>query len=80
MEYTNAQIDIIAGICAGISSTIISHPLDTVKVRIQLSKTPLPVRQCFADMYRVEGLRGFWKGVTSPVVARSPISAILFTA
>jgi len=36
-KTTSTQIDIIAGICAGISSTIIAHPLDTIKVRIQLS-------------------------------------------
>lgn len=38
INLTKPQIDIISGITAGIISNIVSYPLDTVKVRIQLSK------------------------------------------
>lgn len=72
----------MSGICAGMVGTLISHPLDTVKVRIQLSKvgSRLTVRQCLKDIYRVEGATGFFKGVWSPIVARTPISACLFVS
>jgi hypothetical protein len=33
---TDTKIDIIAGISAGIVANIVSHPLDTIKVRMQL--------------------------------------------
>ena len=32
-KLTDTQIDIIAGIAAGIVSQVVSHPLDTIKVR-----------------------------------------------
>jgi hypothetical protein len=32
--WNDVRIDIIAGVTAGIVSTCIAHPLDTVKVRI----------------------------------------------
>jgi hypothetical protein len=35
----DVQIDMISGITAGIVSNIISHPLDTIKVRMQLNKS-----------------------------------------
>ena len=60
-NISNSQIDIIAGISAGIVSTIISHPLDTIKVRIQLNKSdvPLTIRNCFSDLYIREGVSNF---------------------
>ena len=33
-KISNVQIDMLSGIFAGIISNIISHPLDTVKVRM----------------------------------------------
>lgn len=68
----------IAGTTAGVISNIISHPLDTVKVRIQLSPTPLPLLKCVRDLYKFEGARGFFRGMASPVLSRTPLSAILF--
>lgn len=43
IALTNTQIDIFAGVSAGIVSTIISHPLDTIKVRIQLNQSQVPL-------------------------------------
>eukprot|EP00347_Sterkiella_histriomuscorum_P023306 403335153 len=61
---------------------MISYPLDTVKVRIQLSKKSENVKvvSVVYDIYMREGLRGFFKGVLSPILGRAPISAVLFTA
>jgi ABC-type antimicrobial peptide transport system permease subunit len=36
MSLTDTQIDVVAGVCAGIVSQLVSHPLDTVKVRLQI--------------------------------------------
>lgn len=56
----NTQVDIVAGICAGIVASTISHPLDTIKVRIQLNKTeaPLTIRKCVSEVYVREGVSG----------------------
>ena len=58
MVLSNSQVDIVAGVCAGIVATTISHPLDTIKVRIQLnnSMTRLTIRKCVADVYLQEGV------------------------
>ena len=76
------KIDMIAGTCAGFVSTIVAHPLDTVKVRFQLatSDQSFTIRSCVTDIYRNEGMNGFFKGVLSPITARVPISASLFLA
>lgn len=60
-NITNAQIDMVSGIFAGMISTFISHPLDTVKVRIQLDKgtQKLTVRKCIMDVYSKEGVSNF---------------------
>lgn len=42
-RFSHVQIDIMSGITAGIMSNIVSHPLDTVKVRMQLN-TGAPVK------------------------------------
>lgn len=38
VHLSNVQIDMICGISAGIASNLISHPLDTLKVRMQLAE------------------------------------------
>jgi hypothetical protein len=38
-RLSNAKIDTIAGAVAGMVSNFISHPLDTIKTRIQISST-----------------------------------------
>lgn len=55
-RLSKAQIDITAGISAGMVSTFISHPLDTVKVRIQLSSGSLTIRQCMKDLHAISGV------------------------
>lgn len=37
MELSNRQIEAVSGLCAGFSTTMVTHPLDLVKVRLQLS-------------------------------------------
>jgi hypothetical protein len=37
VRLSHVQVDILSGITAGIISNIVSHPLDTIKVRMQLN-------------------------------------------
>jgi solute carrier family 25 carnitine/acylcarnitine transporter 20/29 len=71
--------DLMAGTMAGMSSKLMEYPLDTVKVRLQDANTtyngPL---QCISRMLREEGMNGFYKGVTAPVVGCMLETAILF--
>ncbi|CDW80211.1 mitochondrial carnitine acylcarnitine carrier protein cacl-like [Stylonychia lemnae] len=75
-NLSNANIDIISGITAGVVSNVISYPLDTIKIRVQLAKggEQLRLLPTIHDIYQREG------GMLSPVMGRAPISAVLFTA
>lgn len=59
----------VAGVFSGITKNAVGHPFDTVKVRLQTSegrfKGPM---DCVMQTYKAEGLRGFYKGFTPPLV------------
>jgi hypothetical protein len=59
---------------AGIAS---SHPLDTIKVRMQTS-AKVSMKKCLADMVRKEGVRGLFKGIAQPIVASVPNNSSVF--
>jgi len=65
-------VDIIAGTCAGINVTIVGHPFDTLKVRLQTQPIDKPVYSglvdCFKKTIKWEGLSGLYKGVQSPLI------------
>ena len=79
LNLSKSTVDMLSGSVAGIVSTFVAHPLDTVKVRFQISNSDkLTLRKCMSDIYRHEGVRGFFKGVLSPMLGRWPITALLF--
>ncbi|KAF3927457.1 Mitoferrin [Orbilia brochopaga] len=60
----------VAGVFSGISKLTVGHPFDTIKVRLQTSPPaqfsgPL---DCVLKTIRNEGIRGFYKGATPPLV------------
>ena len=58
VQLSNIQIDMIAGICAGVISNLVSHPLDTIKVRMQLKTgEPLKLVPTIQEMFHREGVR-----------------------
>lgn len=76
--------DIIAGTCGGISVTLVGHPFDTLKVRLQTQPTANPIYSGVIDCARKtvqwEGLQGLYKGVTSPLAGQMFFRASLFGA
>ena len=79
LDLSKSTVDMLSGSVAGIVATFVAHPLDTVKVRFQISNNDkLTLRKCMSDIYRHEGVRGFFKGVLSPMLGRWPITALLF--
>ncbi|ODQ80615.1 hypothetical protein BABINDRAFT_160871 [Babjeviella inositovora NRRL Y-12698] len=59
----------VAGMFSGVAKNLVGHPFDTIKVRLQTSdgrfKGPM---DCVLKTWRNEGLRGFYKGCTPPLV------------
>ena len=37
LNLAQSTVDMLSGVCAGIVATFVAHPLDTVKVRFQVS-------------------------------------------
>ena len=46
------SIDIVAGIASGVVANVVTHPLDTIKMRIQInSGSSVSMTRLFAQMY-----------------------------
>ena len=77
-------VDIFAGTCAGINVTIVGHPFDTLKVRLQTQPTDKPVYSglvdCFKKTIKWEGISGLYKGVQSPLVGQIFFRSNMFLA
>ncbi|KAH8261377.1 hypothetical protein KR044_008077, partial [Drosophila immigrans] len=78
---------VASGASAGFLEVCIMQPLDVVKTRMQLQAKPAAgssevmyngVFDCFAKMYRQEGILSFWKGLLPPILAETPKRAIKF--
>lgn len=71
-------IETIAGLTAGLASTIIVHPLDIIKTRMQLDTSAHPLlnssRSVFQDILRNEGptrISALYRGLTPNLVGNS---------
>ena len=60
MEY-------LPGVCAGISQTLVGHPFDTVKTRIQNGQ-----------LWQHMGIRGYYRGVAPPLAGSTLFIGLLF--
>ncbi|XP_063232729.1 solute carrier family 25 member 32-like [Bacillus rossius redtenbacheri] len=65
---------LVAGISGGVTSTIILHPLDLVKIRLAVNDgitTTIPrysgLRNAFITIFHQEGLRGLYRGLAPNV-------------
>lgn len=70
--------DLIAGTVGGVAGIIVGHPIDTVKVRLQVDTSYNGVFDCVAKTWRFEGPSSFYKGVVAPVICAAPINAVIF--
>ena len=74
---------LIAGGVAGFSEAAICHPLDTIKVRMQLrskQKKPMPFYRVGIEIAKKEGLPGLYKGIGAVVTGIVPKIAIRFSS
>ncbi|XP_071963048.1 mitochondrial basic amino acids transporter-like [Antedon mediterranea] len=64
--------EFIAGGTAGVAGTVVGHPLDTIKIRLQNQGTVTRYKsgfECFLRILKQESVTGLYKGLLSPVVA-----------
>ena len=71
----SALNNFLSGLVAGCCATVISHPFEVVRAKIQAGNTGSvysKLSERFSQIYRTEGMGGFMKGVT-PRLARKPL-------
>ncbi|CAD8053128.1 unnamed protein product [Paramecium sonneborni] len=71
------SIDLAAGSISGIANCISSHPLDTVKVRMQMSDDG--VVTTLQKIIKNEGIKGFYKGMSFPILSIPITNAVVFS-
>ncbi|KAJ2462365.1 hypothetical protein GGI03_004517 [Coemansia sp. RSA 2337] len=73
--------DFVAGSLAGAAQVAVGHPLDTIKVRMQIGGAAFsgPI-DCLARTVRSEGIRGLYKGMASPLAGCAAVNSLLFWA
>ncbi|VDM65387.1 unnamed protein product [Strongylus vulgaris] len=77
-----SAIDFFAGCVGGAAGVLAGHPLDTVKVRLQMqspgSKLYHGTWHCFKRIIQKEGFAGLYKGLSSPLASLTAINAVVF--
>lgn len=68
---------------AGEALWLASYPFDVVKSKMQTDgfgaqQRYRNMRDCFAQTFRAEGTRGFWKGIGPTLLRAMPVSAGTF--
>ncbi|KAI9334876.1 mitochondrial carrier domain-containing protein [Obelidium mucronatum] len=68
----------IAGGCGGVSNVLIGYPFDTLKVKLQTSNEYKGLVDCFKQTIAKSGVRGLYRGITSPLLGVTPMWALSF--
>lgn len=78
MEATG--IDLLSGGVSGVVCAIAGYPVETVLVLMQSHKLSpdATYRSCITDLYRREGLRGFFKGIPPRLLASAVEYSLTF--
>ncbi|XP_002662242.1 solute carrier family 25 member 45 [Danio rerio] len=71
-------VEFIAGWISGAVGLVVGHPLDTVKVRLQTQSVYGGILDCVIKTYTREGLHGFFKGMSFPVLSVAVSNAVAF--
>ena len=72
--------DLVCGSFAGLIVCLTGHPLDSIKVRMQFSKTKVSFGEITRQFYKREGMMGFYKGMGPPLVTVPLINSIVFSS
>ncbi|CAI5722022.1 unnamed protein product [Peronospora destructor] len=79
MEWLDIVKDLNAGTVGGIAGIAAGHPLDTVKVQLQISREAgAGVLRTLQRIVGSDGAAGLYRGLLSPIVSNAPINAVVF--
>lgn len=80
--------EFLAGGAGGLGQVLAGHPLDTIKVRLQVQGAAATANQahfkgpmdCLVQTVRQEGFLGLYKGMAAPLCGVAFVNAVLFSA
>jgi solute carrier family 25 carnitine/acylcarnitine transporter 20/29 len=73
--------DLLAGSIGGAAGCLLGHPLDTMKVRMQSSPADYSsFGSTFKRIIKLEGPKGFFKGVSPPLLSVAVYQAVCFAS
>ncbi|KAG7092547.1 hypothetical protein E1B28_008896 [Marasmius oreades] len=78
-EFLRRNKAVVCALSASYISTFAGYPLDSLKSRLQTTKTPISVPRLAAIVYREEGVAGFFRGLWIPLMTISFVRAASFT-
>jgi len=76
---------LLAGAMAGVTATTLTHPLDTLRLRMAVpveatTSSALSISAHITHIYRHEGLASLYRGLSPAIVGIAPFAAIQFTS
>jgi solute carrier family 25 carnitine/acylcarnitine transporter 20/29 len=79
------QTAFLAGMASGAASTVVESPVDLIKVQLQRERAGQPrlyrgYFDCFAQVFRTNGLAGFYQGASATLSRNVPGQAFHFLA
>ncbi|KAI5072119.1 hypothetical protein GOP47_0012225 [Adiantum capillus-veneris] len=69
-----------AGACAGMTSTLMTYPLDVLRLRLAVDPSCKSMLQVASTMLREEGFASFYKGLGPSLIGIAPYVALNFCA
>ena len=70
-------LDFFSGIVGGCSGTIVGHPLDTLKTRLQIDLTHKSTIKTLKGIIKHEGVKGLYKGISAPLIGSTLVNRFL---
>ncbi|KAH7912210.1 hypothetical protein BJ138DRAFT_1083982 [Hygrophoropsis aurantiaca] len=78
-DFLRRNKSVVCALSASYISTFAGYPLDSLKSRLQTTKSRISVVRLAGLVYREEGVRGFYRGLWIPLVTISFVRAASFT-
>jgi len=73
-----ATLTAAAGACAGMTSTLVTYPLDVLRLRLAVDPACKTMSQVAINMMREEGLGSFYRGLGPSLIGIAPYIAVNF--
>ena len=84
-EKLGFQLTLMCGAASGILSTLVTFPFDTVRRRMQIQSLHFALHeqisgvQIMRRLFKTDGLKGFYRGITPEVLKVIPMVSTMFT-